>query len=237
MENVYPQKDGQPLSIYNEVRQDNRLQHHDGRPKSVSFENKLPTRATKGDAVPLEIVSSNRYQKGVVASNDTTIYGSRSPKLPPRMLALTPYPTVSFEEEIINSGTKHTKYRQELQPPRITATARAIITLKSKCPVFLETYTIENKLGEGGFGVVFKCRRIDTKRAFAVKLPVASRSHQDGRTYSRQEFDIFFGMKHNNVVRVRNAFIEENGSGNIIIVFDLARRGELWPEGSSSRLF
>ncbi|KAF7537784.1 hypothetical protein G7054_g3489 [Neopestalotiopsis clavispora] len=92
--------------------------------------------------------------------------------------------------------------------------------------VFLQQYTLLERLGKGHFAEVFLCVKKSSGQRYAVKIftirPVDARSTIDAL---QREIAMFMGIVHPNILRVEDAFIEENA---VYIVMELATEGELF---------
>jgi serine/threonine-protein kinase len=69
-------------------------------------------------------------------------------------------------------------------------------------PRTIDKYELVEKLGEGGFGVVYKARHLVTKLPVAIKILVArTDAHPDVATRFRREASIGNEIDHENIVR------------------------------------
>merc|ERR1719264_1999585 len=83
-------------------------------------------------------------------------------------------------------------------------------------------YEIQSRLGQGGFGVVYKAT--DGAREFAIKVLDTSRLHDPMRARVRQEIEVHAKLEHPSIVRLINVFEEDS---RICIVLEYCSGGDL----------
>jgi len=83
-------------------------------------------------------------------------------------------------------------------------------------------YEIQSRLGQGGFGVVYKAT--DGAREFAIKVLDTSRLHDPMRARVRQEIEVHAKLEHPSIVRLVNVFEEDS---RICIVLEYCSGGDL----------
>ena len=86
-------------------------------------------------------------------------------------------------------------------------------------------YELDELLGRGGMGEVYRARRVDDGTSVAIKV-LKSEYAGDRKLVARfiQERDILLGLRHPNLVRVRDLVAEGD---DLAIVMDLVEGGDL----------
>jgi serine/threonine-protein kinase len=86
-------------------------------------------------------------------------------------------------------------------------------------PRTIDKYELEQKLGEGGFGVVYKARHRVTRMPVAIKILTAqTNAHPDVATRFRREASIGNEIGHENIVRAID-FGEVSGQPYLVLEF------------------
>lgn len=93
--------------------------------------------------------------------------------------------------------------------------------------VFLQQYTLLEKLGKGHFAEVFLCVEKSSGQRYAVKIftktpGMEERSKTEGL---QQEIAVLMGVSHPNVLCLKDTFNERNA---VYLVLELASEGELF---------
>ena len=77
-------------------------------------------------------------------------------------------------------------------------------------------YTLEDKIGEGNFGTVFKMRNNKNHKIYAVKR---IKTKDDQRQKSEREIEIQAELKHSHIVRFHHYFTDSTGAISIFMEY------------------
>ncbi|XP_065831809.1 calcium/calmodulin-dependent protein kinase type II-like [Oscarella lobularis] len=92
---------------------------------------------------------------------------------------------------------------------------------------FVKAYDVDDVLGEGGFGTVYRCRAKMNGRAYAAKRIDPSKiKNAEDEEKVKAEIKICGMLCHQHVVRLRRCFSDDENSH--MLVFELLESGELF---------
>jgi calcium/calmodulin-dependent protein kinase I len=112
------------------------------------------------------------------------------------------------------SGTAEQKPGPEVVPP-----PKEKKTIK-------EEYDFGEELGRGGFSIVVKATRKDTREVFAVKIIEKNQSEEELQLLQR-EIDILKKLNHQNIIALKEVYDEKD---TIYLVMELVQGGELFDQ-------
>lgn len=81
--------------------------------------------------------------------------------------------------------------------------------------VFAKTYDLQQKLGQGGFGIVWKALHIEEGKWYAVKLL----DKKDISAASRREVQLLRDLQHPNIVQFKEAVDETSKFGEYVFYY------------------
>ena len=89
-------------------------------------------------------------------------------------------------------------------------------------------YWIEQRIGGGGMGVVYRARELATGRAVAVKMMIpAAAAGQDAKLRFRREMDVMKDLKHSNIVEFYE-MREDDGQFQMIMEYVPGKNAREW---------
>ncbi|KAK9805089.1 hypothetical protein WJX73_004295 [Symbiochloris irregularis] len=96
-------------------------------------------------------------------------------------------------------------------------------------------YRVEEKLGEGAFGAAFKVKRRKDGEMFVVKRMNEQCGNQQKQEEARNEVQMLAGLKHINIVRYYESFVDEKD--RLLIIMELCEEGDLdtWVKAQRGR--
>jgi len=89
-----------------------------------------------------------------------------------------------------------------------------------------EEYDFGDELGRGGFSVVVRATKKDTKEVYAVKIIEKNQSEEELQLLQR-EIDILKKLHHQNIISLKDVFDEKD---KIYLVMELVQGGELFDQ-------
>jgi len=82
--------------------------------------------------------------------------------------------------------------------------------------MMIHFFTFQEEIGNGGFGVVHRCKEIKTGNVYAAKfIPIRN---IDDKTIIRKEIDIMNHLHHNKLINLHDAFEDED---EMVLIFEL----------------
>lgn len=81
----------------------------------------------------------------------------------------------------------------------------------------MQKYQILGAIGEGAYGVVLRCRHIDTKEIVAIKKFKESEEDQNVKKTTVREVKVLKVLEHDNIVKLKEAFRKK---GIVYLVFE-----------------
>lgn len=108
----------------------------------------------------------------------------------------------------------------------------ATLKIMANCPNLEQNYDINEKLGSGGYGMVYACKNKTNGQAFVVKVPLPKQNWwlpKDTKAASTEN-TVLSVLKHDNIVAIRDVFEYKDDAGFVvpILVFDFAAGGDLY---------
>ena len=123
--------------------------------------------------------------------------------------------------KIRGRGDRQSNYDQFVSDYDSTSWAMPV-EIKTNESVY-DYYDILEEIGVGAFGVVHRCRERKTGRIFAAKfIPV---SHPLEKSIIRKEIDIMNQLHHSRLIRLNDAFEEDD---EMILIYEFMSGGELF---------
>ncbi|OTF83012.1 twitchin-like protein, partial [Euroglyphus maynei] len=170
--------------------------------------------------------AGKEYEFRVFAEN---VYGRSEPSETTQKVAVkgekkrqkrTPWELDAHGNKIRGRGDKQSNYDQFVSD--YDSTMAFPVEIKTTESVY-DYYEILEEIGVGAFGVVHRCREKKTGRIFAAKfIPV---SHPLEKSIIRKEIDIMNQLHHVKLIRLNDAFEEDD---EMILIYEFMSGGELF---------
>ena len=90
----------------------------------------------------------------------------------------------------------------------------------------MENFQLGEKLGSGAFGSVYKVKRKEDSKIYAMKIVKISLLGAKERENALNEIRILYSLTHPNIIGYKEAFYDEN-SKTLYIVMEYADDGDL----------
>src|SRR3954463_15770471 len=90
----------------------------------------------------------------------------------------------------------------EIVPPAATRTRVSLSTAAANYKPKLEGYEIEDRIGEGGMGTVWRAVQLSTRRKVALKLMNIAMDSESSRGRFDREVELTARLEHPNIARV-----------------------------------
>ncbi len=85
-------------------------------------------------------------------------------------------------------------------------------------------YVLEEKIGSGAFGEVYRATNVTTKEVFAIKMLNRTKMSSKVRSYLDREIEIIQKVNDDNVVKLKDLKVTEN---NYYLIFEYCNGGDL----------
>jgi serine/threonine-protein kinase len=111
---------------------------------------------------------------------------------------------------------------------KITWLCERCIEHRKKYPTPPNGYWIEQRLGGGGMGEVFKARQLATGQTVALKMMIPSSAASDrAKDYFRREMEVMKDLRHPNIVEFHDMLLED-GQFHLVMEFVDGPNASTW---------
>jgi len=176
--------------------------------EDVPIEIALPTRATDPDSIAILSRSYSTMRMG----DESLEKGAKSPHSPGSQM-LSPKSYVS--------GTSSRQDLEQLKVPWEVRSGTSVADFDNIAPT-TNDYTMDEELGVGGFGAVYRGKSKKTNRDVAIKIIKRERLHSED-TF-QEELKVARKLAHPNIVRLHASYKDE---ANYYLVMEFCTGGTL----------